>query len=194
MATQQELLRSDRLVASRMIEMEFPAETLRVWSGSGPITTLDGKVWQGVSVFGQISIIRDTDDLAANEVIVGLRRTAEGVQGDPAAFSAAVNADRNLDVYNRAVRIYLQVFNPDTLDLVGNPQPEFIGVMSHIVTRREGTVAAEINLHCENLFAEGRKPPHIHYSQADQEARFPGDLGFEFIAANADRILTWPRD
>lgn len=194
MATPSDLIRSGQLAAARMVEIEFLAGTKWVWSGNGPLTTLDGRTWDGVDALGQISAIKDTEGMAANEVVVGIRRAAEGVELDPEAFSAAVNAERNLDVYNRAIRIYLQVFNPVTYALVGDPEPEFIGLMSHITTRRQGTQAVNINIHCESMFAEGRKPAHIHYTAADQEARFPGDLGFEFIPANADRTLTWPRD
>ena len=194
MATVQSLIRSDQLAAARLVELEFPDETLRVWSGEGKLVTLDARVWQGVGGFGQISAITDTDDLIANEVTVGIRRAVQGNELDPVAFATAINADRKLDVYNRAVRIYAQVFDAETYALVGNPEPEFIGLMSHVTTKRDGVQAAEISIVCENIFAEGRKPPHIHYTQADQEARFPGDLGFSFISANADRILTWPRD
>ncbi len=191
----QDMIRSDRLAAARLVELEFPDETFRVWTGTGTLTTLDSRVWSGVGGLGVISSIKDTEGLEADEVTVGLRRTADGVELDPAAFAAAVNAERNMDIYNRAIRIYVQVFDSLTYALVGSPEPEFIGLMSHIVTKREGVVAAEINIHCENLFAEGRKPPHIFYTAADQEARFPGDLGFEFIAANAlPRVVVWPRD
>ncbi len=191
----QSLIRSDQLAAARLVELEFPAETFRVWTGDGEITTLDARVWQGLGNFGQISAVKDTEGLSAEEIVIGLRRVSDGNELDPEAFSEAINADRNLDVYNRAVRIYLQVFDTVTLGLVGSPVAEFIGLMSHVVTRREGTHAAEISVHCEGIFAEGRKPPHIHYTQADQEARFPGDRGFEFIAANAlPRVVVWPRD
>ncbi len=189
-----DLIRADKLAAARLVELEFPAETVRVWTGSGEITTTDGRVWAGLGEFGQISAIKDTEGLEANQVSIGIRRTASGRELDPDAFAAAVNAERNLDVYNRAVRIYLQIFNPDTYARVGAPEPEFIGLMSHITTRREGTQATEITVFCESLFAEGRKPAHIHYTAADQEARWPGDKGFEFISANSGRILVWPRD
>ncbi len=189
-----DLIRSDQLAAARLVELEFPAGTERVWTGNGTLTTLDGRVWQGVGALGQISAIKDTEGLAAHEVVVGIRQAAAGVETDPGAFAAAVNAERNLDVYNRAIRVYLQAFDAVTYELVGNPEPEFIGLMSHVTTRRQGTQAVEINIVCESIFAEGRKPAHIHYTAADQEARFPGDKGFEFIPANADRILTWPRD
>ncbi len=189
-----DLIRGDKLAAARMVELEFPAATERVWTGTGAITTTDGRVWTGVGEFGQISAIRDAEGLAANEVAIGIRRTAAGRSLDPDAFAAAVNVERNIAVYGRAIRIYLQVFNADTYALVGAPEPEFIGLMSHITTRREGTMATEITIFCESLFAEGRKPAHIYYTQADQEARWPGDKAFEFIAANANRILVWPRD
>ncbi len=193
MATPEDLIRSDQLAAARLVELEFPTETMRVWTGDGPLTTLDGRTWSGVGGLGQISAIKDTEGLAANEVVIGIRRAADGVELDPEAFAAAVNAERNLDVYNRAVRVYLQVFEVADYKRVGNPEPEFIGLMSHIVTRREGTQATEINIVAESMFAEGRKPAHIHYTAADQEARFAGDRGFEFIPANADRRLVWPR-
>ncbi len=193
MATPEELIRSNSLAAARLVELEFPAGTERLWTGSGTLPTLDGREWQGVGALGQISPIKDSETLAANDVVVGIRRAADGVDLDPAAFAAAVNAERNLDIYNRAIRVYLQVFEPATYALVGNPEPEFIGLMSHIVTRREGTQAVEISIHCESLFAEGRKPAHIHYTAADQEARFSGDRAFEYIAANIDRDLVWPR-
>lgn len=194
MVTASDLIRSDQLAAARLVELEFPAETERVWSGNGSLTTLDGRVWKGVGGLGRISAIRETEGLAANKVVIGIQRAADGVELDPVAFAAAVNVERNLDVYNRAVRIYLQVFEVADYKLVGNPETEFIGFMSHIVTRREGTQVVTINIHCESMFTEGRKPAHIHYTAADQEARFPGDKGFEFIAINVDRILVWPRD
>ncbi len=189
-----DLIRSDQLAAARLVEIEFPAGTERVWTGDGLLETLDGRTWQGVGTLGQISSIKDTEGLAAHEVVIGIRRVGDGVELDPEAFTAAVNEERNIEVYNRAIRVYLQVFEVATYARVGNPAPEFIGLMSHIVTRRQGTQATEINIVCESMFAEGRKPPHIHYTAADQEARFPGDLGFEFIPTNADRVLTWPRD
>ena len=187
-------IRKRGLAAARLAEFEFSEGTYRAWNGVGTLTTADARTWLGVQSLGRISPVRDSVDLAANEVVIGLTRAAEGVEVDAEAFATAMNEERRRDVYGRAVRTYLQVFSTTDGSLVGDPEPEFIGIMSHVVTLRQGVDAIEIQIHCESLFAEGRKPAFGYYTDADQKARYPGDRGLEYIARNADLVLTWPRD
>jgi len=189
-------LREDRLAAARLVELDFDdaVAPTRVWQGVGTLRTDDGREWTGMGVLGSISPLEAGADLSASPFTVGLRNAAEGVETDFAAFNAAVAAERRRDVYGRRIRVYLQVLDIDTGAPVGEPIAEAVGMMSHISTARVGPSEVSITVHCEGLFAEGHKPPHGRYTDADQRARYPGDPSLEFIAANADRNLTWPRD
>jgi len=192
--TPEEHLRSDRLAAVRLVELDFEEGWERVWMGLGVLTTSDGREWKGVGRFGEIGGLEDGAALSAQAFTVGLRRAADDNALDPSAFNAAVKAERRRDVFGRAVNIYRQVLDIDTAEPVGEPIAEAAAEMSHITTSRQGVSALAITLHCEPLWAEGHKPAHGRYTDADQRARYPGDKGLEFIAANADRVLVWPRD
>jgi hypothetical protein len=193
--TAADAVREQTVALAWLVELEFDEGTYRVWSGGpGVLTTLDGREWQGVRGLGAISQVESGSDVSAYAFTVGLRRAAEGVEVDAAAFAAAVNAERRRDVFGRAVTIYWQVLNLTTYRPENMPVTAALGEMSHIVSSRQGPEVTSIEIHCESLFGEGRKPPFGYYTDADQQALYPGDEGLQYIAANASRAIKWPRD
>ena len=192
--TAAEEVRKTRLAAAHLAEMEFTEGTIRVWTGNVTLNGDDGRDWLPVGNFGTLEFAKTTESFEANPLILGLRRSAVDNQLDYEAFITAMNAERGRDVYGLAVAVYIQLFDTVSGSQIEGPQPEFVGIMSHVETIRKDTTEAEVQLHCEGYFAEGRIPPNGLYTAAHQRALYAGDKGFDFIPANVDRQLTWPRD
>lgn len=195
MVTEIDKLRGRALGLATLGEFDFTDGPFRVWTGFGALTTNDGRVWQPVGAFGSIEVITTSDAVEAHSLVIGINRiAADGAAIDTAVFNDAVRAERRRQVYRRAVTLYSQVFDEQTMQPIGLPRTEFAGIMSHIETSRDGRSFISIAIHAENIFGEGRKPAFIHYTDGDQKARFLGDRAFELIPLNADKLLVWPRD
>lgn len=44
----------------------------------------------------------------------------------------------------------------------------------------------------ESIFSLRSRPRAATYSDRDQDRRFPGDKGFEFVAKLLNKVTTWP--
>ncbi len=181
-------------IIARLVEMNFADGAVRIWNGPVALTTPDGREWSPTKGLMALSALKQDTQGQASPATVSLTQAADGVEADPLAFSVAVNAERRRDVAGRRIAIYRQVMTADPITFAGEPVADWVGKMSHIVTQREGPAATSILLHAESIFAEGRQPPHAYYTDQDQQARHPGDEAFELTPANAQRVLTWPRD
>jgi hypothetical protein len=50
---------------------------------------------------------------------------------------------------------------------------------------------ATIELSYENLLVDLFRPGSLRYTNAQQQARFPGDKGLAFVTAMAEKNLVW---
>lgn len=187
-------LRSPRLVAGVLVELDMPSGVVRAWSGAWELTTSDGKVWSPVGEYGGVSALEGGSALEAPGFTLELRSPGVGTSLDEAAFVSALKSAANEDVFGGAASVYLQVFDLQTNELVGAPQAIVSGLMVNTEADWQRVETAVVRVQCEHILAWSRMAPAAYLTGPDQQARHPGDRICEFTSIIPTREVTWPRD
>lgn len=173
--------------AAYLVEFQFVSGTIRVWNGNGRLSA-GGFTWDGLRGMGQIDGLEQAINGSAPQATFTLSGVDPNVlskeQGDP------------FDYINRPVLVYLQFFNEDWTLL---DSPYAIGgwtmqVVQETYGWNETLKAWEslIGITAESWFAGRGRPPFGFYSDRDQQLRFAGDLGCQYMATMQNYTVRWP--
>src|SRR5690606_17159231 len=77
-------------------------------------------------------------------------------------------------------------------EIVADPIPIFAGRMD-VMNIDEGSETSTIVMSAENQLIDLKRKDDLRYTDAAQQALYPGDRGLEFVAALQDRELIWGR-
>jgi len=161
------------------VYLDLPSGAVRVNSTIYSIT-YDGNAYTGVGDLGSINAVTEATDFSSP----GLDLTLSGL--NPTLISAAYD-----DHYQgRQVSVYLGFLNSehalvDAFEL-------FTGRIDYMqVDAGEETVT--ITVRCENELVDWERPKIARYNDADQQSRYPGDLGLEYVPLMVEREIVWGR-
>lgn len=140
----------------------------RAWSGLGPIT-FDGKVFTGIGNLGGIGPIQEDQDLRANQVTFYL----DGIE--TALVSATLQSIRP----RLSARVWLALFD-DAGAIIPDPILLWRG-FTDVPELTFGPETSRIQLVTESRLIELEKSRGGRYTDADQQRRWPGDMGFAFV-------------
>lgn len=152
-------------------------EPIFVHSGVGVIT-FDGNQYQGVGHFGGIGNLRESELLGPRPVTLSL----SGV--NPVFVTEAMEAGR----YGDSVTLY-EGYRQDDGTLVGDPWVAWSGWYEYASVDQGET--ATIAVHCQNDLSVLERADGGRFSDEDQQQRFSGDTGFEFVADVTVVKLQW---
>ncbi len=159
-------------------KLEFDGGTLRFWTGYGDFTW-DSQTWNGTAKFGRISDITETNEIKTAQMTMSLN----GVD------SALISTVFNEDYQERPAAVwlgYLDAFGA----IVADPYQFFGGRMDVMVFDDDGEFA-DISLICENRLVDFERPANGVVTHEDQNERYSGDLGLEFVSDIRDKKLRW---
>lgn len=124
-----------------------------------------------------------------------LRESADGFEGFELSLDGLDSAIESLmagEPYRgRIVRVLEQRYDAANAP-VGNASVEAIGRM-RAMGLTEGAGKCRVWLQAEHFDAEFDQPMLIRFTDADQQRRYAGDLGGEYLAALQDRVVTRSR-
>lgn len=160
------------------LEMNFDDLAVRVHTQIGTVTW-GGHDWIGVGSFGGVSTVEENSDLSRRTITYSL----SGIPGDMVSIVLGENYQ------GRTANLYLGFIDRDTGVLVATPELMDQGRMD-IAEIQEGD-SFTVTLNAESRFAAWNRPVVRRYNNADQQARFPGDRGLEFIEQAADKQIIW---
>lgn len=163
-----------------LVELQFVTETVRVWSGVGPLAW-DGQTWAGVGLLGRVSAVEETLELRA----AGASFQLSGVPADLIHHVVAEPIQR------RQVRLWLAFFDADW-QLVPEPVLLFSGRMD-TVEIQDGGPTATITLYAESRLRDLERARLRRYTDADQQAEYPGDLSLAYVAPLQELSILWGR-
>jgi len=178
---------------------------LYFWTGTGDLV-YDGVTYTGTGNLMQISEVQESTDIAAR----GATLTLSGIP------SALINLAVSEDYQGRTCNIkfgligeglssgsYLKVSDTEYLELdgagtlldvsyegVANMFDLFTGFMDQMQID-EGPETSTISLSVENKMIDLERPRLRRYTDNDQQARFPGDLAFEFVTRLQTETFDW---
>ncbi len=161
-----------------LVELGFASGTSRVWSGLGTLSW-SGQDWLGVGTLGQVSSVEETLEVRAAGASFGL-------SGVPADLLTHVMTE---PLQSRPVKLWLG-FMDENWAVVPDPVLIFRGLMD-TVEIRDGGPTATITLLAENRLRDLERLRVRNYTDADQQADYPGDRGFEFVPALQTMTIPW---
>jgi len=148
---------------------------------SNPLSTFPyGQTFTGLGWLAKLSSIPQTQKIKAQNITLAL-------SGIPSTLvSEAVGQVR----ITGTATIYLGFFNSSGA-LLEDPVQIFYGGLD-VPTLSDGGDTCTLSITCENPLLSLNLAPNRRFSDADQQIYFPGDLGFSFVDALANKLIIWP--
>jgi hypothetical protein len=161
---------------------EFEEATAYLWDGVGDLE-LDGVTYQS----NKGLVARSAIGFGENDDATEMSHTLSGV--DPTFVDLA---RQSASVRGRPVTVFGQFFDEDWVPL---DSKFFIAkrVMDVLRYSAQGPQKRSISVSEETIWTNRNGAAFAFYSDADQQARFPGDLGCSFTAGLQDKKIGWPQ-
>lgn len=161
-------------------ELDFPGGAVRAWSGYGD-QPLNGDVFLGVGTLGTFSGVTQEERISANNSIVQLN-------GVPSDLLSLIFRE---DYRGRPAKIWRSLF--DESGIIGDPMLIECGKMD-VATIEDGKDSGTISISIENRLVDFSRPRERRLTHEDQKARYPNDLGLEYMASLQEKELPWGRE
>ena len=160
-----------------LVEIITPSLDIRLTSNMQDVIYNTNTYTAGI--LGGISTIPETSDL--NDAQISLMLS--GV--DPAIKAGVVASD----FINSSITVRVQFFSDDWISS-GDGLLYFTG--SAASQNIASGSSSEITISCKSLIASLSRPRSERYSDQEQQAQHPGDLGMQFASELASRDIIWP--
>lgn len=180
--TVREIAAGTAVAVARLVRMDFTSRTVRFWDGVGYLTA-GGEEWQGHGGLISISGMEQAEGLGASQATFTLDGTT------PELLEAARTSD--VEVKNRPIAVFLQ-FLSDRYVPLDQPVAVWAGRMDRM-SASIGLKTQSLSLTAESLFVERIRAPWGLQTDSDQQARWPGDLGYSFMPSLRYKSVPWLR-
>ncbi len=162
-----------------LCELDFATGAFRVWSGLGTLNWA-GRSFEGIGDIGAMGEVEETVELRAVRLTLALSPVPQEV------IDIALS-ERSYRL--RPARVWLALLDEDGA-FVADPFPLWAGIMDTM----EVVDGAEprVTLACESRLVDLERAEVRRYTDADQQAEFPGDRFFEFVPALQDAEIRLP--
>ena len=160
------------------VKLEFDTGDVCLHTTLGEISW-GGDTYVGAGDIGGISPVDEDTELARSTLQLSLR-------GLPTDLISVVG---NEHYQGRPATLYLGYLDQSTRQLVADPVIVYKGRMDTATTQvgQELTVSLTV----ESRFAAWDRPLIRRYNNADQQSRYPGDRGLEFVEQTTEKQLYW---
>jgi hypothetical protein len=162
-----------------LVELDFASGTFRAWTGLGQLNWA-GKVFEGVGSIGAVGEVEETVELRAVRLTLALSPVPQEV------VDIAL-AERSFRL--RPARLWGVLLDAEGA-FVADPFPLWAGLMDTM----EVTDGAEprVALTCESRLVDLERAEVRRYTDADQQAEYPGDRFFEYVPALQEAEIRLP--
>ena len=162
-----------------LVELDFASGPFRAWTGLGQLHWA-GKVFEGVGSIGAVGEVEETVELRAVRLTLALSPVPQEV------VDIAL-AERSFRL--RPARLWGALLDAEGV-FVADPFPLWAGLMDTM----EVTDGAEprVALTCESRLVDLERAEVRRYTDADQQAEYPGDRFFEYVPALQEAEIRLP--
>jgi len=173
--------KAEHIMPIMFAQLEFDSGTLYLHNSVGPITTL-GRAWLGMGEFSNVEGVEEGAELSPYAVRLGLSAL------DPTLLAA----DLNESYWGRGCTLYQGWLNPDTEQLVDEPDRFWVGTMDDMsVSIGNGDTGDVILLTAESEFSRIDAANNSLFAHVEQQQLFPGDIFFSYLAETVDARPRW---
>lgn len=168
----------DSIAPVLFAKLEFDSGDVLAHSGVGNLT-FGGDTYLGVGQFGAVSMAEEASDLSRTPITLTLSNIDQ-------SMGAIVLGEH---YQGRRATIYLGYLDLTTRQLVGDPAILYRGRMDTADIQQDNTFTVTVSI--ESRFAAWDKPLVRRYNNADQQTRYSGDKGLEFVEQAAEKQIVW---
>lgn len=165
------------LLVAILVEMDL--EEQLCLNTSSMDLTINGTTYLGAGGLGQIDAIKQ-----AGTDLPQIKFSLAGVQASALALALEE------PVQGKAVRIKLAIFDATTGALL-DVRLRYAGYLD-VMSISDGKDSATISVTSESSMLDLLRPKGLYYSDADQQALFPGDLAFQYVNDQVEAKIAWP--
>jgi len=168
------------VVVVQLVELQFPSGTVALNTSNWHL------VWGGVTYLGayglgSVSPVKDSPG-----EIQGISFTLSG--GDSSSIALALDAAT--EVQGTPAIIRTAILDTTTFQILDAPI-DWAGTLD-TMSIEEDNNQATISATAESAAVDLLRGNLSTYSDADQQALFPGDLAFEYVVSQVDQPVVWP--
>lgn len=161
-----------------LAKLEFDGGDVLAHTRLGDIV-YNGDTYLGIGQFGGVSSSEEASDLSRTP----LNLTLSNIPGD---LGAVVLGEH---YQGRRATLYLGYLDAATQQLVGDPAILYRGRIDTAEIEQGDTFTVSVSI--ESRFAAWDKAIIRRYNNADQQSRYSGDRGLEFVEQAADKQIVW---
>lgn len=171
-------LDAPNIIPVMFASLDFASGLVNVHSAVGSIS-FSSLTFLGLGTLGSVRQIEEGSELQAYGVEMRLRGIPNNL------ISSALTEHYQ----GRSAKIWMGALS-ESHALIDLPSLVFWGRMDNMQIQL-GPESSEIALSAENRLVDWDRPRIRRYNDADQQAEFPGDLGFQFAEQMVNKILFW---
>ena len=173
-------LASGHVALVQLVLFAFPSGDVALNNSTWDLT-YGGKTYRGAYGLGSIGTIKD-----APGEIQGLRLEMDG----GSSASVALALDGADEVQGTPFTIRRALIETSTYTILDAPV-EWAGTLDTMSLSEDGQTAV-ISVTAESKAVDLLRGNPSTYTDADQQALYPGDRAFEYVVAQADKPVVWP--
>ncbi len=185
-------LAGGKVEAANLVLFDFVTTPMRLWRGNGRLVTNDAAEWLAIGTFGDMKGIEQAVNGQAPQATFTL-------SGIDAEIMRLARDEFATEVKARMARVYVQFFGVEDEDDPGNqrcldlPYPIWAGrMLTPSFAADEESGERSVTISAESIFSLRSRPRWAMYTDRDQQQRYPGDKGFQFVGSLVNKVLTWP--
>ncbi len=171
-----------------LADLEFGTGT--IYFTTAPLTLgANGHTYLGLGSLVEVSPLTESEDSNAEQIVLSLSLV------NPAMLAATLG-----DVGNyrgRRVRLWLQLYD-EQFQPAGAPVQRWGGYMDRVTTERKpapatgGAGGGHLRLECSRAgMARARNAAGLRLTDAQQQQRYPGDLGLAYMQTLIEQPALW---
>lgn len=173
-------LAAGQVVVVQLVELQFPSGTIALNTSNWHLVWA-GVTYQGAYGLGSVSPVKDSPG-----EIQGISFTLSG--GDSSSIALAL--DSAAEVQGTRTIIRTAILDTTTFQILDAPI-DWAGTLD-TMSIEEDNNQATISATAESAAVDLLRGNLSTYSDADQQALFPGDVAFEYVVSQVDQPVVWP--
>jgi hypothetical protein len=161
-----------------LLKIEFDGGDVNIHSDLGDIT-FGGDTYTGVGVLGSVSAAQEVSDLSHSQINLSL----SGLPLD------LVSILFNEQYQGRTATLFVGYMDLTTGLLVDTPTILYKGLVDTADFQQDKTFTITISV--GSRFAAWDNPQIRRYNNSDQQSRYPGDTGLQYIEQSTNKTIIW---
>lgn len=173
-------LAAGHVVLVQLVELQFPSGTIALNTSNWNLVW-DDVTYRGAYGLGSVSVIKDSPG-----EIQGISMQMDG--GDSSRLSLAL--DGSGEVQGTPAIIRTAIFDTSSMQIL-DASVDWSGKLDTMEIEDDGSTTT-ITATAESAAVDLLRGNPSTYSDADQQALYPGDLAMQYVVSQVDQPVVWP--